>query len=200
MFLNKAMRTLHRLFPLLVKLIQMINQRMEDLLKHWYMDSLSHKAFMTCKTRSSKLHLLRTTSTWDFQGKIRRGNEIPNIFIWRPAWQWHHIMIQLPKNSTMGIATFKRRLLLSHNKFVFQNNVNNNWESSLFHLGAIKKRSVMRNKGIIQRCQVQKKSGENPEIWYWIHICQKHSHLPWLPENYIHNDLTIGACNIFHHF
>jgi hypothetical protein len=33
--------------------------RMKHLLKHWCMDSLIHSAFMTCKTKLSKLHLAR---------------------------------------------------------------------------------------------------------------------------------------------
>ena len=80
----------------------------------------------------------------------------------------------------MGDATFKRWLLQSHNKFVFQNNAHNNRESSLLHVGPNKKRPVTRKKFVHQGCEVQSKPRKNPEIWYWIHRFQKHSQLSWL--------------------
>jgi hypothetical protein len=57
----------------------------------------------------------------------------------------------------MGATTFKRLLLLSHNKFVFQNNVHNNRSSSVLHVGLNKKRPVTRKKVVGQGCEVQSK-------------------------------------------
>ena len=64
----------------------------------------------------------------------------------------------------MGAATFKLFLLLSHNKFVFQNNVHNDIASSLLHVGPNKKRPVTRKKVVGQGCEVQSKPRKNSEI------------------------------------
>ena len=63
----------------------------------------------------------------------------------------------------MGAATFKRLLLLSHNKFVFQNNVHNNRASYVLHVGPNKKKPVTRKKFVGQGCQVQSKPRKNYE-------------------------------------
>jgi len=55
----------------------------------------------------------------------------------------------------MGAATFKRLLLLSHNKFVFQDNAHNNRAISVLHVGPNKKRPVIRKKVVREGCEVQ---------------------------------------------
>jgi hypothetical protein len=64
----------------------------------------------------------------------------------------------------MGDATFKRFLLLSHNKFVFQNNAHSNREISLLHVGPNNKRPITRNKVVGQGREVQIKPGKNSKI------------------------------------
>jgi hypothetical protein len=64
----------------------------------------------------------------------------------------------------MGATTFKRLLLLSHNKFVFQNNAHNNRASFVLHVGPNKKRPVTRKKVVGQGCEVQSKPRKNSEI------------------------------------
>jgi hypothetical protein len=64
----------------------------------------------------------------------------------------------------MRATTFKRLLLLSHNKFVFQNNVHNNREIFFLHVGPNKKRIVIRKKFVGQGCEVQSKPRKNYEI------------------------------------
>jgi hypothetical protein len=64
----------------------------------------------------------------------------------------------------MGATTFKRLLLLSHNKFVFQNNVHNNRASFFLHVGLNKKMLVTRKKVVGQGCEIQSKPRKNSEI------------------------------------
>ena len=64
----------------------------------------------------------------------------------------------------MGAATFKWFLLLSHNKFVFQNNAHNNRASFVLHVGLNKKRPVTRKKVVGQGCEVKSKPRKNYEI------------------------------------
>ena len=62
----------------------------------------------------------------------------------------------------MGDTTFKRLLLVSHNKIVFQNNAHNNRASFVLHVGPNKKRPITRKKVVGQGCQVQSK----PKFFY----------------------------------
>ena len=64
----------------------------------------------------------------------------------------------------MGDATFKRLLLLTHNKFVFQKNEHSNRENYLLHVGPNKKRLVTRKKFVGQGCEVQSKHGKISKI------------------------------------
>jgi hypothetical protein len=64
----------------------------------------------------------------------------------------------------MGAATFKRLILLSHKKFVFQNNVHNNRAIFVMHVGPNNKRPVTRKKFVGQGCEVQSKPRKNSEI------------------------------------
>ena len=64
----------------------------------------------------------------------------------------------------MGVVAFKQLLLLSHNKFVFQNNAHNNRASFVVHVGPNKKIPVTRKKFVVQGCEVQSKPRKNYEI------------------------------------
>jgi hypothetical protein len=64
----------------------------------------------------------------------------------------------------MRDTTFMRLLLLSHNKFVFQNNAHNNRASFVLHVGPNKKRPVTRKKVVGQGFEVQSKPRKNSEI------------------------------------
>jgi hypothetical protein len=55
----------------------------------------------------------------------------------------------------MGATTFKRLLLLSHNKFVFQDNAHNNRASYVLHVGPNNKMQVTRKKVVREGCEVQ---------------------------------------------
>ena len=55
----------------------------------------------------------------------------------------------------MGDATFKLLLLMSHNKFVFQDNAHNNRARYVPHVGPNKKRLVTRKKFVHEGCEVQ---------------------------------------------